>query len=291
MRVVIGFYKKINTYFETNKVLSALCGIILLILTIYLDYQVPPEISLSIVYLLPIALITWFIGRSAGFATCWLSAIAEFVSHPINRQTPNISLVSYWNATILLTFFLTISYLLAQLRRVLEQSQELARIDVVTGIGNKRLFCELANLELKKSQRYRHSFTIITIDIDDFKRFNEMLGYSCGNQLLQEMALTLKNTSRETDILARTEGDEFTLLLPGSGYDSAQIVVHRIHQRLMEVMQEHHWPVTFSIGAITFINPPNSVEAMLQHLDRLMYLIKRDGKNNLNHRISVETEL
>lgn len=281
------FYKKINSYFKYHKFFSALCGILSLILIGYVDYQIAPEIALSIFYLLPIAVMTWFISRQAGLVTCLLSAIAAFLSNPLSQNTPNSSLVSYWNATIVFTFFLTISYLLAQLRRVLEQSQELARIDATTGIPNKRLFLELADLELKKSHRYRHPLTVISIDVDDFKVINETKGQNIGDQLLQNVASTLINNLRETDILARIGGDEFILLLPGSGYEPAQIVIYRIQQELMDVMQENEWPVTFSIGAVTFIDPPTSVEVMIQYAHRLMYFVKRNGKNSLNHQTSV----
>lgn len=263
-------------------------GCFLFIAIGFIDYQIDPDISLSIFYLFPIALLTWFVTKGAIFWAWGLSAIAEICTAQPMKLLETSSVAVYWNAGGRLIFYLIVSCLLYKLRITLEREKELARLDEKTGVANKRLFLELAKLEVKKANRYRHPLTVVYLDIDDFRHINESLGYSVGDQVLQTAAETLKNTLRETDLIARIGGDKFIILLAGNGYESAQTVIHRVQKELVETMQKNNWSVTFSIGAVTFINPPNSAEDMVHKADRLMYLVKANGKNQLTHKTSYE---
>ncbi|WP_192222473.1 GGDEF domain-containing protein [Microcoleus sp. FACHB-SPT15] len=280
--------KKVKVYFENNhKIVPATWGAILFSLIGGIDSLVIPEISLSFFYLLPISFVTWFVKKEAGIITAFASVVAIFSLN--NNHQPNGSalLSSYWENTVILMFFLTVCYLVFELRAAKEREKEIARIDHITGLANKRLFFELARLEVKKSIRYRHPITVIDIDIDDFTSIYDKLGQSIGNKLLQIVAETLKDSIRETDIMGRIGSDEFVILLPGSGHEPAQVVANRVQKQLREAMETHKWSVTFSIGAVTFINPPNSVDAMIQRADHLMYLVKNNGKNQLKHIVSL----
>lgn len=287
MNILLEFFEDLNKYLESTHKVSATLGVLLLILIGCIDSQVDPEISLSILYLLPIALITWFVRKEAGFVACILSAIAWFITNQNSKPTEIGFLVPYWNAVASLMFFLTVVYLLSKWRNALEQEKEIARIDSTTGVANKRLFFELARLELKKAHRYRHPLTVVYIDIDDFKKINDIWGKKVGDQLLQIAAETIKHTIRETDIIGRLGGDEFAIILPGSGYEPANIVSCRVQRELLDAMQKNEWCATFSMGAVTFVNPPNSVDEMIHKVDRLVYLIKYNGKNQLNHKASI----
>ncbi len=287
MNILLEFCEDLNKYLESTHRVSAILGVLLLILIGCIDYQVDPEIFLSILYLLPIAFITWFVRKEAGFLACILSAIAWFITNENSQQTESSFLVPYWNASVNLMLFFTVAYLLSKWRNALEQEKEFARIDSTTGVANKRLFFELARLELKKAHRYRHPLTVVYIDIDDFKKINDLWGKKVGDQLLQIAAETIKHTIRETDIIGRLGGDEFAIILPGSGYEPANIVSCRVQRELLDAMQKNEWCATFSMGAVTFVNPPNSVDEMIHKVDRLVYLIKYNGKNQLNHKASI----
>lgn len=288
MNIWIKVWRKVNNHLEYNsKYVPILWGCLFFSLIGFANYQISPEISLAFFYVLPIALTTWFVCKEAGFVMCGLSAIAERITHQ-NLDFFNFnSLAFYWNASIIFLLFFSISYLIHKLRVALEREKELARIDDKTGVANKRLFLELAGLEVKKANRFRHHLTVIYMDIDDFQDINDKLGYAMGDQLLKTVAETLKNTLRETDIIARIGGDEFIILLPGSGYESSQTVISRVQKKILETLQDNQWDATFSIGAITFINPPKSAEEIIHRTDRLMYLVKTNGKNQLNHKMAV----
>ena len=88
---------------------------------------------------------------------------------------------------------------------------------------------------------------------------------------------------RATDIVARLGGDEFAILLLETGYEPAQQVIRKVRQHLADSMAENGWPVTFSIGAVTFTVPPDSVDAMIRQADDLMYVAKRSGKDMVKH--------
>jgi diguanylate cyclase (GGDEF)-like protein len=288
MNILLESGKKINNHLENkHKSVSTVLGFFFFVIITYIDYQVTLDISLSFFYLLPVSLMTWFISKEAGFLTAFLSAIAWLIVNYPSHQTESGILVHAWNAAIVFLFLFTVSYLIYKLRKAKEKEQESARIDPITGLANKRLFFELARLEVKKVDRYRHPLTVIYIDIDDFKKINDIFGYRVGDKLLQIVAETIKISIRETDIIARIGGDEFIILLPGNGYEPANIVIRRVHKQLLRAMQDNEWLVTFSIGAATYIHPPKSVDDMIQRADHLMYLAKNNGKNQLKHITSI----
>jgi diguanylate cyclase (GGDEF)-like protein len=174
---------------------------------------------------------------------------------------------------------------IVELRSAVEREKELARTDPLTGATNSRAFGELATAELHRARRYERPFTLAYVDIDHFKAVNDRFGHSTGDRLLRLVVETMKHNSRAVDVVARIGGDEFVILFPETGPDSAQIVSRKLQERLLSVVQQDGWPVTFSIGAITFISPPPTVDEMLRLADRLMYSAKKSGKNQIRHEI------
>ncbi len=288
MSIWVRIWRKINNYLEYSpKIVAVLWGIFILIFIGLIDFKINLDISFSIFYLLPIVIPSWFVSKEVGLLMAVLSAWTESIANLTLVYLDSISLSFCWNASVKISWYLIVSYLIYKLRSGLDREQELARIDDKTGVANKRLFFELSRLEVKKANRYRHPLTVVYMDIDDFEKINRELSYAIGDKILQVAAETIKSNIRETDIIARIGGDEFIILLPGNGYESAQTVIYRLQKELLLIMDNNDWPVTFSIGAVTFINPPNSVEEMIQCADRLMYLVKTNGKNQLNHKASV----
>ncbi|HEY9673295.1 MAG TPA: GGDEF domain-containing protein [Waterburya sp.] len=288
MNIWFRVLKKINNYLEySHKRITFALVIFTLIFITLLDLKIKLDISFSVFYSFPIVISSWFISKEIGFLMVILSACIELLVNSPRTSLGSLSLSVYWNFTVQIFWYLLISYLFYQLRSSLDREQELARIDDKTGVANKRLFLELSRLEVKKANRYRHPLTVVYMDIDDFEKINRELSYGIGDKILQVAAETMRANLRETDIIARIGGDEFIILLPGNGYESAQTVIYRVQKELLIIMQNNDWPVTFSIGAVTFINPPKSVEEMIQCADRLMYLVKNNGKNQLKHKASV----
>ncbi len=171
------------------------------------------------------------------------------------------------------------------LRSAVEREQELARTDSLTGLTNRRAFCEMSSGEIDRAQRYHRPFTVAYVDIDNFKTVNDRFGHSTGDTLLRVVAHTMKSNSRAVDVIARLGGDEFAIFLPETGPEPGRAVIRKLHERLLDAMRQHEWPVTFSIGVITFIRPPSTVDQMIRFADGLMYTAKNGGKNRIMNEI------
>ena len=122
-------------------------------------------------------------------------------------------------------------------------------------------------------------------DLENFKTVNDRFGHSTGDALLCLVVETIQKNIRATDTLARLGGDEFTILLPETGAESAQVVTHKIQNLVSEVMQRNGWPVTLSMGVVTFISPPTTVDEMLRLCDALMYGAENGGKNTIKYKV------
>jgi diguanylate cyclase (GGDEF)-like protein len=191
-----------------------------------------------------------------------------------------------WNITIRFALFGIVIYLISALKNAYNEQKELAQIDELTKALNRRSFLELLEKEFQRSSRYKYSFTLAYFDVDNFKMVNDTYGHSRGDRLLQLVAKQAKISIRSIDIFARLGGDEFGLLLLETDYETARKVLQRLQQQLMSAIKLENFPVSFSIGAITFRNLPESSERMIEQVDNLMYQVKNEGKNGLKHELS-----
>jgi len=171
------------------------------------------------------------------------------------------------------------------LKNGLEREKALARTDSLTQIANRRAFYELASTEINRAHRYKRPFTIVSMDLDNFKIVNDRFGHKIGDTLLCSVANTIQKNIRATDVVARLGGDEFTVLLPEIGAESARVVAHKLQKELLDTMQTNEWPVTFSMGVVTFNSAPATVDEMLKKADTLMYSAKQSGKNIIKQEV------
>lgn len=267
---------------------SRLCvvtaGIALICALWTIDYFTGPDISIIVFYLLPVFLVTWYAGESAGIAISLLSGIAWFTSDVLTAASYSHSSAPYINLVTKLSFFLIVNHTVSSLRRSLDRQRDMARTDYLTRVANSRYFSELAQAEINRAGRYVHPFTVAYLDLDNFKSVNDAWGHSAGDELLAFVAKTMQENIRSTDSVARLGGDEFGLLLPETDFSAAEVVVRKVQQSLLAAMDRRGWPVTFSIGVVTFITPPDSVDSMIKTADGFMYSVKHGGKNRIVHK-------
>ena len=170
--------------------------------------------------------------------------------------------------------------------RVAEQAAEIARLqelaetDAVTGIANRRSFDREIRRRLLEQQRDGRGFSLVIIDIDDFKAINDRFGHTAGDRLLQTFASAVSRNLRGSDIVARVGGDEFGIILPGAGQDQAGHAVQRLLHDTREVLQSenHGLPVGISAG-VCQAAPGMTVEQIIDLADRAMYRAKELGGN------------
>lgn len=263
----------------------AISSAFLLMLLGWLDY-VTGDYSLIIFYLIPVSLAGWFIGYKTGVLFCFLSFMTRFLVDFFLSPSLQRSSLHNWNLFIEFLFLLIMSLLFSVLRNKLDNEKILARIDPLTKTINRRSFYDLAEQEINRARRYEHPFTIAYIDLDNFKIINDQQGHSAGDRLLVNVVNTINSYIRSTDVLARFGGDEFVILLPETTGESALVTLNKVHGKLIESMRRNSWQVTFSIGAVSYLQPPASVEEAVRNADALMYQVKRSGKNRLLHTIS-----
>jgi diguanylate cyclase (GGDEF)-like protein len=241
------------------------------------------DYSLTIFYLIPVSLSAWFVGKQAGIFFCMLTLGARFAADYGSSSATRNSSLHHWNLFIEFSFLIIMSLLSSALKTRLDNEKALARIDPLTGAINRRSFFNLAEQEIYRARRYGHCLTIAYIDLDNFKEVNDRQGHSTGDKLLIAVADTINATIRSSDILARFGGDEFVILLPETAGEPAQTTLHKVQSKLRQCMTTGNWPVTFSIGAMSYTRPPESVEEAVRSADALMYEVKRSGKNRLLH--------
>lgn len=177
--------------------------------------------------------------------------------------------------------------ILAHIFIKLTSAEQLLYKDDLTNVYNFRYLNMILDNEVKRSQRFNTSFSLLFIDIDDFKQINDCYGHLVGSYILQQISLILKSNLRKIDSIIRYGGDEFIILLLGSNTKSALNVAERI--RYSVEMNRFHInkinksiQITVSIGVANYPEHANSKKDLLQIADYCMYESKRNGKNKVS---------
>jgi diguanylate cyclase (GGDEF)-like protein len=272
--------------YNLNRSVLITLGVVIIVSVGILNHLAGPDLSTWILYLIPIFLITWFTERWIGFLMSTITALTWLIADYTSGANYLDRAVPYWNYTARLCSFIIFTFILSALKSAMEKEKELSRIDFLTGVGNGRYFIELANMEINRARRNEHPLTVVYIDLDNFKTINDCFGHSTGDNLLRLVASTIKSNIRLMDTVARLGGDEFAILLPETGPELAEAIIRKVQKINLEIMQKNGWPVTFSIGVVTFIHPPTTVDEILKISDNVMYTAKNNGKNMIKHEVS-----
>ena len=264
---------------KRSKLFGAIIGFVLISTVGILDYLTGYEIEFSFFYLIPISLAAWYASRRVALAASLTSAAVWLVTQVIAGKSYSQPAIFAWNTLIVFGFFFTVAYLLSLLKETLEQERELARTDYLTGAVNSRVFFDLLQMEMNRSQRYKHPFSIAYIDIDNFKAVNDRFGHTIGDQVLRTVVDQARKHLRRTDAIARLGGDEFAVLLPEPGQESAQAAISKIQREVFEGTNQTNRSITLSIGVLTCVDAPQTTDEIIRMADDLMYAAKHDSKN------------
>lgn len=186
---------------------------------------------------------------------------------------------------ITLTFTLTfiVKYLLKS--RDFEHTYKLATTDGLTGLHNHRYFQEHMANSIERSKRYKENFSLLLIDIDHFKKFNDTYGHQAGDAVLRQVAETLKKMVRSSDLVARYGGEEMAIVLDNTGVREAMQIADKVCKqvadkpyKLSEGIEKH---VTISIGVSTFPFHGETSAELIEYSDRGLYRAKENGRNQV----------
>jgi len=250
-----------------------------------IDYLAEQDLSFLVFYLIPVVLVTLRAGLWPGLLMSLAGTAVWFIANVnLLRQEPG-DLIPFWNLAETLGVFAFITYLLSSLVDALDEERQRSRYDALTGTVNRRHFLELLNDEIGRSRRFRRPFTLVYLDLDNFKAINGLRGRAGGDALLSRLAELLLRETAEWDTPARLGGDEFALLMPETGYDDAHAALARLRSRIDAMLAEKGCPVTMTMAAVTATNPPQSAEELIGMADRLMYSKKAAGKGGIAHRV------
>ncbi|MBD3320473.1 MAG: diguanylate cyclase [Chitinivibrionales bacterium] len=269
-----------------SRVIMTIATFILIIILGFVDYLTGYEFDFSLFYLVPVLMIAWFIGRWQGLVVSAFSAIVWLVADSASGHSYSGIGFSFWNFVTRLVFFSLASLLLSALRNSLEKEDDLSRSDALTGITNGIGFSEQAADEINRARRFRSPLTIAYMAISNLKSVNESMGHSTGNAVLRRVAQTISRNMRSVDTVSRIGGDEFAILLPQTGPEQARSAIAKLHKNCMNAIEQEKWPVTFSIGVVTFFSAPTTIDEMIRMADGLMYTAKEEGANVIKYRVS-----
>ncbi|MBN2431338.1 MAG: tetratricopeptide repeat protein [Acidobacteria bacterium] len=160
---------------------------------------------------------------------------------------------------------------------------QLAKHDELTGLLNRRSAMERMEIEMVRMGRTWRPFSVIMVDVDDFKRINDTLGHECGDRVLRNLAATVRDTLREPDVAARWGGEEFLLMLPETDMDGAVVVAEKIRQCIARSVVEYDGrpvSVTVTMG-VNVYDKPNPINECIRGADEALYQGKLNGKNQV----------
>lgn len=182
-----------------------------------------------------------------------------------------------------------LNMLAAELKVANEKLLDLASTDALTGVKNRRAFDERLSYSLAVSRRAETSISLLLVDVDHFKQFNDQYGHQVGDSILVNIASLLMQTTRESDTVARYGGEEFAVILLNASAEEAMLV----GEKLRKAIQNHQWefrPVTVSVGVSTVSfekefgkGDAHNGTKIIQEADQALYYSKSHGRNRTTH--------
>ena len=205
-----------------------------------------------------------------------LGGLALGYDHPTSVFDSSIFQLVFLATPAIMIPLATISYIMLATEKLHQSLEFMNHHDDLTGCFNKKTGIKELGREVNRARRYNHTFSIMMIDLDNFKNINDTYGHLEGDRVLVDFAQKARAAMRETDQLSRFGGDEFLIILPNTSLHEAKLSSERIHR---SAKQSSSRPWTVSIGISEWHGENDSLDALLTRADKSLYLSKKLGKN------------
>ncbi len=255
-----------NFIVKADKAVTAFTGIILALLTGFCIMRISSaftasfaSVSLYLIYII----VSYYMMK---YFNIWLEVIYPLM----------LALLAFISAFI-------VKYLIKS--RDFEQQYKLATTDGLTELYNHRYFQEQMLIMVENAKRYNKEFSLIILDIDYFKKFNDTFGHQAGDAVLRQVAHTLKKNVRATDIVCRYGGEEMSIILPNTPKDeaasTAQKICDRVASNKYKLNNDKEGQVTISLGVATFPHDGSTPAEIIDAADKRLYTAKNSGRNRV----------
>lgn len=215
--------------------------------------------------------------------------LEDFVTVPLKAKDKVIGVIAadnrfnrkpIFNDDIrMLTMFANQAGLAIENSKLYERTVILSNSDSLTSLWHHGYFQYLLGEEIKKASKEKNSFTLLMIDIDNFKNFNDAYGHQSGDAILKKISAVFNDVSRKIDTIARYGGEEFAIILPYTRKEEALVLAERLRKSVEE--NQEIKDITISIGAASFPEDGQDKETLISKADRALYEAKRTGKNKV----------
>lgn len=202
-----------------------------------------------------------------------------------------MELQNLWIPVVLPSIAIILAFALSFLAKYIIKSRDfeyqykLATIDGLTELYNHRYFQDTLRKQIEISKRYSQPFSLIIVDIDFFKKFNDTYGHQAGDAVLRQVAQTLKKNSRTTDYVCRYGGEEMSIILPNTTSEEALFnanrILHAVAEKTFQLNATDTGNVTISVGVATFPDNAATPQSLIEYADKGLYYAKEHGRNQV----------
>jgi len=208
---------------------------------------------------------------------CFLTAILNII-HTIYALKVEFTVAAFIIPSVAGVLF---GAMLAHIKILSEQLSKIAYTDSLTHIYNRLHFAHFLDAEMDKVKRYGGTFSIIFFDLDHFKMVNDNFGHLVGDEVLEKVTSIVSTANRSADIFARYGGEEFIILTPETNLSGALIHAERLRNDIEKTNFKTAGRVTSSFGVTEFIAESDTVDNLLDRVDKALYLAKDNGRNRV----------